>query len=835
MNSKKKILLDLCQKVGINVINDNNYIPLSDFISKILQIKGIINFIKNHDIQSTTINNIMCINFDQAIQLIEQSTRKIVKDIFKDILEEKSCESIGEIIPKKIEKNFLLFNGNKVHFIIDENENIWFRGIDVALLFGYKNPNDAINSHIREKYTKKLEKFSPSKTLGLNFQLTENDKRTIYINEPGFYEFAITSHMPIADPFKDWVCEEVLPTIRKKGMYKLEEKFSNVPVLTNYTNEIKLDYYENNIYISNIGILEIEENIGDKNQETFKFGETQDGVTRDNQHNRTFNKNYINICRKECYNRPIVENKFKKHLLKLGLLRKYNGQTEIFVLTSNIDEKVYKIEEIINLLDRLIIKYPLIAIKERDDKIKSLEEGNQLKLKEIEYKMTDNYKIELETANEHTKLEQEKEKTKQEQIKLEQEKTIHEIEKTKQMEIQKEQEKEKTKQMEIEYKCSPNYTLELEIKKMELLREQRNNNIINNQNKPIPVIVNNTYPFTYDNTYEDKLDTNPKLIGFNNGIYDLELMKFRPGKFDDYVSLTVGYDYIHENIAVELKNIIKQILPNKQFRKYLLTLLGSCLLGTNELQEFYCFNGKNNNEKFLLIEIIKFVFGQYCDTININSINENIINKKKIIFVQDERKVFSKTILEHNKLISLCSNCSTYKLILLYKTFPIIDFDNCSISYIWKQLKYVNFVSSNNSFNMNLLSELKLFKMDIINLFIKYYKKYKNRGLPDINTLNVKEIHELYMPYINKFIIEDPHKEIKNKYKDISEKNKYFIIWTQLKQDFNTWWIHTYHENPPIDSKLFFESYFNCKVCNIKINDVTHFGWKHFCIPHLQS
>ena len=332
----------------------------------------------------------------------------------------------------------------------------------------------------------------------------------------------------------------------------------------------------------------------------------------------------------------------------------------------------------------------------------------------------------------------------------------------------------------------------------------------------------------------NKLDTNPKLIGFNNGIYDLELMKFRPGKFDDYVSFSVGYDYIHENISVELKNIIKQIIPNKQFRKYILTLLGSCLLGTNELQEFYCFNGKNNNEKFLLIEIIKFVFGQYCDTININNEFDKEFNKKKIVFLQDERKVFSKTILEHNKLISLCSNCSTYKLILLYKTFPIIDFDNCSISYIWKQLKYVNFVSSNNSFNMNLLSELKLFKMDIINLFIKYYKKYKNRGLPDINTLNVKEIRELYMPYINKFIIEDPHKEIKNKYKDISDKNKFFIIWTQLKQDFNTWWIHTYHENPPIDSKLFFESYFNCKVCNIKINDVTHFGWKHYRIPHLQ-
>ena len=33
MNSKKKILLDLCKKVGINVLNNNNNIPLNEFIS----------------------------------------------------------------------------------------------------------------------------------------------------------------------------------------------------------------------------------------------------------------------------------------------------------------------------------------------------------------------------------------------------------------------------------------------------------------------------------------------------------------------------------------------------------------------------------------------------------------------------------------------------------------------------------------------------------------------------------------------------------------------------------------------------------------------------------
>ena len=112
MNSKKKILLDLCQKKNISVLNNNNDIPLNDFIGKILQIKTIIPFIKKHDIQSTIIDNINCIDINKAIQLIEQSSKNEVKHIFKDIKEELSCESIGKIIPKKIEKNFLLFNGH---------------------------------------------------------------------------------------------------------------------------------------------------------------------------------------------------------------------------------------------------------------------------------------------------------------------------------------------------------------------------------------------------------------------------------------------------------------------------------------------------------------------------------------------------------------------------------------------------------------------------------------------------------------------------------------------------------------------------------------------------
>lgn len=39
------------------------------------------------------------------------------------------------------------------------------------------------------------------------------------------------------------------------------------------------------------------------------------------------------------------------------------------------------------------------------------------------------------------------------------------------------------------------------------------------------------------NDFVKKLDSNKGLIGFNNGVYDLTLMKFRKGKQDDYISI----------------------------------------------------------------------------------------------------------------------------------------------------------------------------------------------------------------------------------------------------------------------------------------------------------
>ena len=99
----------------------------------------------------------------------------------------------------------------------------------------------------------------------------------------------------------------------------------------------------------------------------------------------------------------------------------------------------------------------------------------------------------------------------------------------------------------------------------------------------------------YDSRFEEKLDSNRNLIGFDNGIFDLEAGKFRSGTPDDAVSLTVGYDYEEYNLTHEyvigLKDYFSKVQREKDMREYLLTLLSSYLDGHTKKEQFIIWTG----------------------------------------------------------------------------------------------------------------------------------------------------------------------------------------------------------------------------------------------------
>ncbi|MCO4527331.1 Phage antirepressor protein [Streptococcus infantarius subsp. infantarius] len=111
------------------------------------------------------------------------------------------------------------FHGQEVRTLTIDNEP-WFVGKDVADILGYSNSKDALNKHV-DLDDKQIIQRSQIATLDI-----PNRGLTI-INESGLYSLILSSKLPRAKEFKRWVTSEVLPTIRKHGMFATDELLDN--------------------------------------------------------------------------------------------------------------------------------------------------------------------------------------------------------------------------------------------------------------------------------------------------------------------------------------------------------------------------------------------------------------------------------------------------------------------------------------------------------------------------------------------------------------------------------------------------------------------------------
>lgn len=123
------------------------------------------------------------------------------------------------------------FEGNEVRTVLI-NDEPYFVGKDVATAIGYRNTKDAINKHVKSKYRRESRFATPSGTQTMTV-----------ISEPGIYQLAGQSKLPTAEPFQDWIYEEVLPSIRKHGAYmtdeKIEEALLNPDTIINLATQLK--------------------------------------------------------------------------------------------------------------------------------------------------------------------------------------------------------------------------------------------------------------------------------------------------------------------------------------------------------------------------------------------------------------------------------------------------------------------------------------------------------------------------------------------------------------------------------------------------------------------
>ena len=104
------------------------------------------------------------------------------------------------------------------------NGEPYFVGKDVAEILGYGNTRDALAAHVDEEDKAVIQK-SEIATLEI-----PNRGLTV-INESGLYSLILSSKLPSAKRFKRWVTSEVLPAIRKHGVFVMDDIVNNTDAL----------------------------------------------------------------------------------------------------------------------------------------------------------------------------------------------------------------------------------------------------------------------------------------------------------------------------------------------------------------------------------------------------------------------------------------------------------------------------------------------------------------------------------------------------------------------------------------------------------------------------
>lgn len=141
-----------------------------------------------------------------------------------------------------------------------------------------------------------------------------------------------------------------------------------------------------------------------------------------------------------------------------------------------------------------------------------------------------------------------------------------------------------------------------------------------------------------------------KLLGFNNGVYDMEDEIFREYKYDDYISITTGYNW-REPTDSEIKtiqNLINNIMPIEEERILYLQILATALEGRC-LEKFIIFNGSGGNGKGVINDLLLMALGNYallgnnailfeCSKTGSNPEKSNIHKKRLVVFREPSEK-----------------------------------------------------------------------------------------------------------------------------------------------------------------------------------------------------
>ena len=126
--------------------------------------------------------------------------------------------------------------------VIVKNNKEYFDANSIANVLGYSNPRDAIIRHCKEEGIIIHEVGVTSKTRNGASLKTQMYKKK-FIDEGNLYRLIMKSKLKSACKFERWVCDEVIPSIRKHGAYieknLIDEMLENPDLIISLAQRLK--------------------------------------------------------------------------------------------------------------------------------------------------------------------------------------------------------------------------------------------------------------------------------------------------------------------------------------------------------------------------------------------------------------------------------------------------------------------------------------------------------------------------------------------------------------------------------------------------------------------
>jgi len=124
--------------------------------------------------------------------------------------------------------------------------------------------------------------------------------------------------------------------------------------------------------------------------------------------------------------------------------------------------------------------------------------------------------------------------------------------------------------------------------------------------------------------HPEEWDMNPHLLNLPNGTYNLQTLKLRPHRREDFITRVTAVPYTPSILpGSEWEKVVKSKLPSPIIREYFQRYCAYCLYGTCSEDRFILIHGPTRSGKTTLCSALESALGTYAKVLNKTALLES--------------------------------------------------------------------------------------------------------------------------------------------------------------------------------------------------------------------